>query len=235
MKKLSVFLVCAGFALSTLFAQDEKKAEKKQSDDPVVVAIALASQLATYGQTNKDPFSLVSAAQILIKHPKAGASPDFVEDVTEEAGDKEGNKQKNAQSVELDAKKLLASAKSMANGNTHLLAMISDMEGDIPEKPALTRGALGGAVYTSKLIRGYGTMRLTCTFRGGRYAEIRFIGDGDSDLDFYVYDSSGRRIAYNTSYGDNVKFYWVPRYTERYTFKVKNLGSRSNHFVIITN
>jgi hypothetical protein len=56
-------------------------------------------------------------------------------------------------------------------------------------------------------------------------------GDGDSDLDFYLYDSDGDLVESNTDNTDEAHFTWYPDYK----VVVKNHGSVYNVLEILTN
>ncbi len=73
------------------------------------------------------------------------------------------------------------------------------------------------------------------TFVSGRLAEILVSGDGDTDLDLYVYDSNGNLIASDSDYTDDCYVSWIPAWTGKYTVKVVNRGGVYNRYVIATN
>ena len=232
MNKLSLFFLCLLTAL-TVKAQESQKKESKDPN-PVLEALSLAGQLASYGEKNKDPHSLVTAVRLLLKNSKTG-SQSFLEKEKEDKATDKGQASSKKTLTQFDPRQLLASAKKMANNDQQMLATIQTLEKQIPAKKTLKRGALGGAVYTTRRVSAYGSYWFNVTFRGGRRAEIRIVGDGDTDLDFYVYDTNGNLIGKDDDYSDRASFYWTPRYTNTYRFKVKNRGNVYNRFVIMTN
>ena len=122
-------------------------------------------------------------------------------------------------------------AKQMAQNDKELLALIEKTE----KSPFKTKGALGGAIYTSRRVQANFSYSFTVSFAGGRYAEIRIVGDGDTDLDFYVYDQYGYLVGSDEDYTDRAYFTWYPSSTQIYKFVVKNRGNVYNNFRVITN
>jgi hypothetical protein len=78
-------------------------------------------------------------------------------------------------------------------------------------------------------------MNYHLNFIAGRLAEIAVSGDGDTDLDLYVYDQNGNLIQSSEDYSDECYVSWVPKWTGSYTIKVVNRGNVYNRFEIATN
>ena len=66
-------------------------------------------------------------------------------------------------------------------------------------------------------------------------AEVLVSGDGDTDLDLYVYDSNGNLIAKDIDYSDDCYVRWIPAWTGRFIIRIVNRGPVYNRFVILTN
>jgi hypothetical protein len=79
------------------------------------------------------------------------------------------------------------------------------------------------------------TDQFSLNFTAGRLVEILISGDGDTDLDLYVYDSNNNLIASSEDYSDDCYVSWVPRWTGNFTIKVVNRGGVYNRYVILTN
>ena len=73
------------------------------------------------------------------------------------------------------------------------------------------------------------------TFRGGEVSVVRINGDGDTDLDVYVYDENGNLIASDTDGLDFCVVRFVPSWTGQFRIVVRNLGGVYNRFTIDTN
>ena len=72
-------------------------------------------------------------------------------------------------------------------------------------------------------------------FIEGELAEIGVVGDSDTDLDLFVFDSSDNKIATDTDYTDRCYVSWIPKWTGRYRVVVVNRGMVANQFTIRTN
>jgi hypothetical protein len=75
----------------------------------------------------------------------------------------------------------------------------------------------------------------TITFRGGEVARIAVIGDGDTDLDLYVFDENGNEIAMDTEGTDTCLAQWTPWRTGRFLVRIANLGYVYNRYLLMTN
>jgi hypothetical protein len=73
------------------------------------------------------------------------------------------------------------------------------------------------------------------TFEGDEKAVVAIIGDGDTDLDLFIYDENDNLIGENTDLTDRCSVEWTPSWTGKFSIKIKNLGSVYNEYVLITN
>src|ERR1044071_1370376 len=99
----------------------------------------------------------------------------------------------------------------------------------------VSAGAVGGSRSDSFRLFGRSIDTFNISFYGMEAASVAVVGDGDTDLDLYVYDQYGNLIAYDDSRGDNCVVSWTPRFTGRFTIKVVNRGSVYNDYGIATN
>jgi hypothetical protein len=72
-------------------------------------------------------------------------------------------------------------------------------------------------------------------FRGGELASVMLKGDGDTDLDLYIYDEAGTLVAKDDDGMDLCIARWRPRWTGSYTIVVRNRGTVYNRYVMVTN
>jgi hypothetical protein len=224
MKKALVLAVLCGIGVS-LAAQSDDKPVSSQPLSPGLSAIQTANNLANYGYSNYSASALIGAAEIFVstQTQDLGVSP-----TTEGPQAAEGTKTARP---EFTPARLIADARSYAAGDAAMLAWAARVEGSINT----TRGAVGGAKQGNFAVNARSTDQFTISFTAGRLAEIAISGDGDTDLDLYVYDSGNNLIAYNEDYSDRCYVSWVPRWTGSYTVKVVNRGSVYNRYVIATN
>lgn len=96
-------------------------------------------------------------------------------------------------------------------------------------------GAVGGPKQTVDRIDAYSTKSYAAMFRAGEQAVIILVGDGDTDLDLYVYDENGNLIAEDEDSTDRCVVTFRPRWTGWFTIKVVNRGCVFNEFVMRSN
>lgn len=220
MKKF--FAMLAILLPMAVMAQEEKDASLPipQSE----TQFSLAAQLSKYGYANSDALSLIQAARIskqLGFTSEARAKVEPSETVTT------GSEQKHGQ-VALDPSKLLADAKSMANNDGVLLALIDDVESNV-------RGAVNSPRYSDDCVNANSTDSYNIRFRGGELAIVTVIGDGDTDLDLYIYDENGNLVDSDTDYTDDCVCTWTPKWTGNFNIRIKNRGSVYNCYKMRTN
>ena len=97
------------------------------------------------------------------------------------------------------------------------------------------RGAVNGPSKHYDSVNGNSTDTYHISFIADYLAEILVSGDGDTDLDLYVYDSNGNLIASDTDYSDDCYVCWVPAWTGKFIVKIVNRGPLYNRYVIMTN
>lgn len=220
------------FSVGVMAAEDAK--DKKPNSDPetkppasaAVAAVetrALAGQLVAYGDRAKDPLALIVAAKILKSSaPQPADLKKDGEAVPQDAKKEGGNKH--------EAGAILARAKALAAGRQDLLALAADVE-------AMTaKGAVQGAgrIHWDS-VAAHRTDVYDITFRGGEFAAVYIEGDGDTDLDLYVYDQNGNPICSDTDYTDRLYCAWNPRWTGPFRIKVQNRGDVWNEYGLVTN
>jgi len=217
-------ILCGLVSLS--FAQEEKQtSEQPVSKD--VAAIRLAHNLARYGYTNYSASALIEAARIL---SEVSSQPLEAEHLDKSEEPEEGAKMSKE---EFTPSNLLADAKKFADGDATLLELAAQVGKNAIEYS--TRGRVGGPGKTVSKVAARGTDSYTIKFWRGELAEIYLSGDGDTDLDLYVYDESGNLIDWDDDYTDDCYVSWVPRWTGSYVVKVVNRGRVYNRYVLVTN
>ena len=72
-------------------------------------------------------------------------------------------------------------------------------------------------------------------FNVGEVARVAVIGDGDTDLDLYIYDEVRQpdRPRYDNT--DNCLVAFTPRWTAKFRVVIANLGRVYNRYTLITN
>jgi len=226
-KLLIVLLVCLLGA--PLFAQVGASGTKPESENaatPELNALQTAYALANYGYKSDSPSALICAAEILSQTATQALNTKGA--AKEEAADAS----KKTEKPEYTAEKLLADGKKKAAGDKTILAYAAAVEKALKGK---TRGAQGGPRQQYDKIGAGGTIVYNVTFNANQIAEVLVCGDGDTDLDLYIYDLNGNLIVYDEGYSDDCYVRFLPYYTVPFQVVVKNRGRVYNRFYIATN
>ncbi len=211
MKSFFLFSIAAVFSCF-VFAQDnvnveEKKDGEKDVRSEHVTAVKIAQNLANYGYAHKDALSMLNAAQILVRNAPQKMNPDKVEDGEKVASEKTETKTADL----LKPLTLIADARTMTE-NENLLAIADLVEKDIKSTASQSaRGVADGARATYKTVSGGSYVYYLVTFYEGSLVEVAIVGDGNTDLDIYIYDEDGNLITKDTSQGDNCYASWKPK------------------------
>jgi hypothetical protein len=110
--------------------------------------------------------------------------------------------------------------------------LLSPAAGEIDETRA---GRQGGPGRTVTRVHAFSTDVFEVRFVGGQPAGVSIRGDGDTDLDLYVYDENGNLIGRSTGLSDREIVTWTPRWTGTFRIEVRNLGSVYNQYSLVTN
>lgn len=201
--------------------QSEEKEDKGAPESTSITKLQTAENLAIYGYDNKSALALANAADIILSMPPVETT------MTQENPEGETPTEateKQDKSYNFSPTALLNSAKEFATGDEAMLSIIEK----IAEKNDGSRGAdaICDRVYAHQ------TDIYTKTFRAGSKAEVLVVGDGDTDLDLYVYDENGNLIASDTDYTDRCYISFYPRWTGTFTIKIKNRGNVYNNYCI---
>ncbi|KAA6336100.1 hypothetical protein EZS27_015727 [termite gut metagenome] len=225
MKKFFIFCLVSLF-IGNVFSQEEKKAQEGTPSE-AIAAIRLASDLVKYGYANNEALPLIQAAEILLSTP------------TQESKAKQTDPSKKTADVTEKTtgiphtpEALLADAKELAQGSESLLALIKEVEGNLGQA---SRGRVGGPGKTFTRVYGGATDTYEIQVYGGELFEIAVSGDGDTDLDLYVYGAKGKLIGTDDDYSDDCYLRLYPELSGYYVVKVVNRGRVYNDYVLVTN
>jgi len=230
MKRVYAFAVLCSFTL-LLFAcastasQPEDKPEVAQSGSDAIAAIQTANDLAKLGYRDKSASALIGAAEIL-----AGVQTQSLDAAPEKEAAADASDTKSAK-PEFTPTNLLADARTFAAGDATMIAWADKVEKSV----STARGASGGPKTGVDTVFARSINTYNIRFLAGQLAEIGVSGDGDTDLDLYVYDASGNFIVKDDDYSDTCYVRWVPAWTGNFTVKVRNRGSVRNNYIILTN
>lgn len=227
MKKIILLVSMLVATLGTTAQTIEEKPEINGESSESLAAVRLANELLRYGYTNKSTLALLDALQIFSENPTQRLNTTREGSEVDESN-MEGKKAK----VSFDYDTVLADAKKFAAGDKNLLALIENIDA---EAKGAQRGSVNGPSRHYDAVNGNSTDIYQISFIAGKLAEILVSGDGDTDLDLYVYDSNGNLIVSDTDYTDDCYVRWVPAWTGRFIVKIVNRGPVYNRYVLLTN
>lgn len=221
-------LLLVMLATPLCFAETKTNASEKaaaaSAESAAVRNLALAGELAKYGAENENPVALYLAAQIM--KDNQGAEKAQTKTTTGEGAEAAAGEGELASPAAL-----LEQAGALAKKDARLLAMI-----DAETKREGSRSRVGGAARHIDRVQPNHTDVYEITFRGDEEAAVYVEGDGDNDLDLYVYDENGNLVGRDVDRGDVCLVTWTPAWTGKFTVKIKNLGSSVySEYLLATN
>lgn len=222
MKKIFLALALIA-AVQPSFAQ-EKAEETKQSASEEMTQLRLASDLARYGYKTYTASALIEAARILNGVPTHDLTPESIN-----KGESSDNGK--VQKAEFTVEQLLKDAREYADGDATLMALADHVKID----NGVSRGRVGGTTEHRDCVNSNTTDTYNIRFIAGEVAEVAVIGDGDTDLDLYIYDSNGNLIKKDIDYTDRCYCSWIPKWTGTFRIEIKNRGGVCNYYTLYTN
>lgn len=203
------------------------------TSDTHVSRFNLATEVAALGRELQDPILLLSAARIIaadgLSLTDVESEPADITAAEAKPGESTGVTEKAEGESEGLLTGLLSDARRFARGDDALLAMVMEVE------QSASRGSTTGAGGWTKRVPARGAINIYERFRGGDIAEVGLQGDGDTDVDLYIYDENGREICKSIRYDDTEYCEWYPAWTGQFRIKLVNRGSVYNDTVVVTN
>lgn len=232
MKKLLLMVAAIAVLSGSAFSQETvetnvQSANGQKANVPEAVQVLnMLGTLIQYGYEQEAALPLIQAIEIYQNYTsegtRAGNKTSESNGVVAEVAAKQSK-------VNYDIEKLLADAANFADGDEHLLAIIEDL------KNTATRGATRDYATHYDRVEANTTDTYTIRFRGGEEACVIVCGDGDTDLDLYVYDENGNLVDSDTDATDACVAVWNPKWTGPFTIKIKNLGNVYNRYSLTVN
>ena len=87
----------------------------------------------------------------------------------------------------------------------------------------------------SRFVWGRSIDTYNIIFRGGELARVAVVGDGDTDVDLFVYDEYGKRDRPDDDRTANCLVAFTPRWTGVCRVRVVNNGYVYSNYVLMTN
>ena len=239
------WLAVTGLAAQGQTAQADPKqpnmSTEKGKDSGGAAAVSLlnqAEELVKYAKENESPVAMLTAVQMLERvkvqenAERVGAKKTGLQNEGEQV--KEGKKG-DTPAPTLDPEKLLAEARPWAKGDPHMLALLDAEAGKAKASAAGTLGSTRGAITHRDRVSARAYDDFVVNFYGGEVARVAIVGDGDTDMDLYIYDQNGHEITRTSGPGSNCLVQFVPRWTGPFRVRVVNLGYVYSDYILMTN
>lgn len=218
MKKTIIAALAAVVLGFTAMAQEKNPSDTVALPQDVQM-MRVAGELVKYGYAKSQALPLIQAVEI---YQAVGEGNFNGEKANNESASKDS-------SVSYDISQIIADAAELAEGDTNLLALVENL------KTKATRGATSNYEVHRDCVSANSTDEYRIQFRGGESAIVVVSGDGDTDLDLYVYDRNGNLVSSDTDFSDDCVAVWNPRYTQTYTIRIKNRGRVANVYRMAVN
>jgi len=206
--------------------QGATKAATVSEDGQAVLYLAAAQQVAEWGRRNENPAALLVAAQMLKSVP--AAAKEVKKEVKGKPEEDSGEKKGSLDTPEV----LLDEAAKMAKGKEPELFSTIEKEKSVKATKGEVRGP--GRVI-DRVSRNSRHIYDDLVFVGGELAAVYVEGDGDSDLDLFVYDENGHLIGSDEDMTDACLVRWNPRWTGQFVVVIVNHGPMSNMYKMVWN
>ena len=220
----------------------QESAEKSPSAGAVDQA-ALAIKLVMIGEKRKSPMMLLAAAEILGDLRQSSKEIPTAEKQSEGSSDKQD---KSAPAISY--KGLLRRAMELAKDNETLFPLVKARVDALRGGKGITYEdgddmesvKVGGKTYKiidhDVISAGESFRYRSYDFEGQKPAKVIIIGDGDGDIDLWVYDkNTGGLIGKDTDASSNCIVEWTPRYEGPFTIRIKNVGDIAERYVVLAN
>lgn len=182
---------------------------------------ALSAELFLAGVEADDPILLIAAAKL-----RKGLQLKEVERVPD----------KDMDTPEIDEvgpigwEDILDAAVAMAPEDDIITGLAEDIRSE------RDKGVRSGQVYSITAIRNGGTDTYPpMVYRGSEYADVYVEGNGNADLNLFVYDAQSRLVCSDTDISAIAHCGWTPAQDASFTIVVKNRGRGDSGYSLITN
>lgn len=225
MKRLLSIFSIVSFALvlfvPNVLAQNATSKPPSVEPDEDVAYIRLSAELATVARTTQDPMLMLAAAILEQMAATQEASREKV------AGDEDAAEV--AEKAESDS--LFELAEEYAGTNEELLALIEDSMA----RAVTMKGRRKGAFVHYDRVYEHDTDVYREVYNAKEFAELCLVGDGDTDLDLFIYDEDGNLVCSDTGWSDRAYCSWTPRWTGQFEIVVENHGRVYNEYRLVGN
>lgn len=200
-----------------------------------VSVIPLVKNLVQYGYRVQSAEALLMAADVMVSNPTS----ELIEfEITRESDGGGSNAQKEEKEM-ISVDKLVADALALGAEDPAITEFASKIQSKKESSAELaantTRGRSVGSLTHRDRVEANCTDEYSLNFNGGEKAEVAVLGDGDTDLDLYVYDANGNLITKDDDLTDRCYVSFRPSAYGKFKIRIKNRGNVYNRYVLMTN
>lgn len=98
-----------------------------------------------------------------------------------------------------------------------------------------SRGLVGGAVSWVRDISARSSVSYRMNPRGGYLWNVTAVGDGDTDVDLFIYDQNGNLVCQDTRVYTRASCSITPAWTGPFTVRISNLGGVWTRTLVMSN
>ena len=243
-------IAVAAVPIAASAAEADKPKEEKpklntgsaEAGTEAVTSAALAAQLALEGERRKSPLLLLAAAELLGDLRESRQRPE-VERASEPAAEAPASATAPKKPIELSVPALVARARAHAGTDEKLSDIVDQFSSrglsyqQGASKPSVDVQGRAFKVIDQGVIGAGETITLSnVIFDASDPAAIIVSGDGDGDVDLWVYDGdSGGLIGDDCDTTSQCIVTWRPLYRGPFTVKMTNVGSIAERYVVLAN
>jgi hypothetical protein len=99
---------------------------------------------------------------------------------------------------------------------------------------SVTQVACAEFIWRDRVEAG-ASVELEVQFQVGQTVQIFGVGDGDTDVDYFIFDRKGNSLASDARVSDAGYCEFVAPYTGTYVIELRNLGDIYNNVRLVTN
>jgi hypothetical protein len=221
-------LLCALSVMA--FAQAPDQSDQERPANPDFINLNMGYQLAKYGYEMQSPVASMEAARIISQ-----VQTQELKEQPTERGDTVDDNEVKFTYFTYDPWEILADAKMFALGDSALLVMIDRIEEEMKNQDIANRGKESGPACETSTVAAHSYVIYTVSFPAGKLAEVFVVGDGDTDLEVYIYDQNDNLIVSDHDHIETPYLSWVPQGTAPFKIKIVNLGDVFNRYRICVN
>lgn len=221
----------------TAEGQNVSQEKGEEGGSAAVAHAGRAMELVQYARDYESPVAMLAAVQMLRDVSLRDGADRIGQGETEAVeGEADGQAQEKGETPAptADIRALLEEARAWASGDEHVTALI-EKELAKPVQQGGTLGSTTGPIVHNGRIDARSRLTYQVTFQAGELARVAVVGDGDTDLDLYIFDQNGNLIVQDIDFSDRCLVEWTPRWTGTFYIRIVNRGSVYNRFVLMTN